>query len=368
MVGAKNKVEALYAELRQEIRSRKHGERFLSIRGIIKKYAVSQFVVDRAIHLLRNEKLLNVVPGSGLYVCGSGEEGSSAIARKTVLLQVPHWPSVDIQELNETVERINHSSSLWNIKMDCFDFSTAIPRNLDSALRRADGMIIRPASGVFQQADLNALTHYCSLRPTVVFGRSLEGIKTDCVGVDNYFAAGIAILHLVKHGHKRIGLLISEPHTRGIRERVRGAIGFAKLNNVEIDLIDCKVISGEMATAKTYNCFQAVLKTGFQFTALLGVSGESIQGAINACLNCRLRIPEDLSVVAIAAESLTQISSPPLDTVPADISGQLTVALDLIDRAAERKGATLSEEIFLHSKLIQCGSVLDIAKTTKQGK
>jgi len=362
---ALNKAETLYEQLRREIGKREQGERFFSIRGIMKRYSVSQSVVDRTLLLLRTEGLLTATPGSGLFVCAGGQtEEEPEEKRKVALLLVPRWPSIDIDELGEKTESINSSDSKWHIKIGYFDYTTTIPRNFDNALRRCAGAIIRSSSGNFQQADLSALAHYSSIKPIVVFGRSWEGLQVGCVGLDHNFAAGLAVHHLVNHGHRRIGLLVSEPHTRGIRARVLGVLGFAKLYNIQIDVIDCNVVSGEVATTKTYNRFLEVIRKGFEFTALLGVSGESIQGAINACYNHKLRIPEDLSVMAIACERMTEISNPPLDTVIADISGQLDAALDMIDRIEESKGNHVQEEIYLQTRLIERGSVLDIAQTT----
>ncbi len=356
-----NKAETLYTQLRQEIGKRKHGERFFSVRGIMKRYTVSQSVVDRTLLLLRTEGLLTATPGSGLFVCasGAGEIGAEAVC-KEVLLLVPRWPSADIDELNEKAAAINSADSVWRVKVDSFDYVNPVPHNFDSALRRSAGVVILPAGGDFRQADLNALSHYCSIRPTIVLGHPLEGLKTGCVGLDNYFAANLAAHHLASLGHRRIGLLLSEPHNRSTMERVRGVSGYAKLHGLELDLIDCGVVSGEIAAMKTYDKFAGVIREGFRFTALLGVSGESIQGAMNACRNHGISIPEQLSVCAIGCERLTRTGSPPLDTVPADVSGQFDAALGMIDRIAESKGNHIPEEFYLQTDLIKRGSAVHI--------
>lgn len=357
-----NKAEALYAQLRQEIGKRKHGERFFSVRGIMKRYAVSQSVVDRTLLLLRTEGLLTSTPGSGLFVSASGsEDGELPETRKEVLLLVPRWPSADIDELNEKAEAVNASDPEWRVRVDYFDYVHAIPHNFDSALRRSAGTVILPAGGDFQQADLNALSHYCTICPTVVLGHPLEGLKTGCVGLDNYFAGGLAAHHLANHGHRRIGLLLSEPHNKATMDRVRGVCGYAKLHGLEIELIDCGVVSGEVATTRTYDRFTEVIRAGFGFTALLGVSGESVQGAVNACRNSGISIPEELSVAAIGCERLTRTGCPPLDTVAADVSAQLDTALDMIGRLAEQK-KTAPEELYLQTDLVIRGSVCDIRK------
>ncbi len=356
-----NKTDILYTQLRQEIGKHAHGERFFSVRGIMRRYAVSQSVVDRTLLLLRTEGLLTATPGSGLFVCAAGmpAETPKEEKHKEALLLVPRWPSCDIDELNEQTQTINQSASEWRIKVDCFDYTAPIPRNFDATLRRSDGMVILPAGGDFSQADLNALSHYCSIKPTIVLGHPLEGLKTGCVGLDNYYAGNLAMHHLAKHGHRRIGLLLSEPHNKSIMERVRGACGYAKLHGLEITVIDCKVVSGQVATTRTYDKFTQVIQGGFTFTALLGVSGESIQGAVNACHNSKVSIPNDLSVAAIGGERLARISSPPLDIVAANVSAQFQAALDMIDLIAAAKNHLPPEEFYLQTELMEYGSVLD---------
>ena len=135
-----NKAETLYEQLRTEIGKRKNGERFYSVRGIMKRYTVSQSVVDRTLLLLRNEGLLTTTPGSGMFVCASGlEDGmqEAETVRQEVLLLVPRWPSTDIDTLTARAEAINTGDSKWHIRIEAFDYVNTIPRNFDGALRRA---------------------------------------------------------------------------------------------------------------------------------------------------------------------------------------------------------------------------------------
>ncbi|MEI3001571.1 MAG: hypothetical protein V8T86_11835 [Victivallis sp.] len=125
-----NKAETLYEQLRTEIGKRKNGERFYSVRGIMKRYTVSQSVVDRTLLLLRNEGLLTTTPGSGMFVCASGlEEGmqEAETVRQEVLLLVPRWPSTDIDTLTARAEAINTGDSKWHIRIEAFDYVNTIP-------------------------------------------------------------------------------------------------------------------------------------------------------------------------------------------------------------------------------------------------
>ena len=328
-----NKADTLSQELREKLSSQNIGERFLTFREIMKEYQVSQSVVDRTISQLRAENLLTVKPGRrGLFVSSPDsritEPTPNAVGE--VLFMMPRWLSCEIEELNNAAAQMNGQDGDLRIRCEYFDVSNTIPRNLDARLRQAAGMIIMPAGGSVKQDDMEALLRYCEIRPTVVFGHYFDAFGIGSVGLDDFAAASLAMHHLVENGHRRVGLLLSEPHNQTILDRVRGAESYARLHGVKIDLIDCDVVSGEIAVTKAYDTFSRVINDGFAFTALIGVSGESLLGAVNACRNHRVAVPEQLSIVAISGEELTRTGCPPLDTVACDVSGQLGKAFEMI--------------------------------------
>jgi transcriptional regulator, gntR family with lacI sensor len=351
MIQTANKADELYRQLREEIGSRKSGERFWTIREIMSRYALSQSVVDRTLSRLRLEGLLVATRGKGLFI--GAETKNEPMPEGQYLLMLPRWFSCDISVLNQTATALNAREGRPRIRVENFDFETTVPRNLDGRLRKSAGMVILPASGDFTKADYDTLFHYGEIGPTMLLGRYFDCFGVGSVMLDDGYAAALALHHLIENGHRRIGLLLSEPHNKTILDRVRGVENYARLHDIELDLIDCEIASGEIALAKTYDKFSEVIRKGFRFTALLGVSGESTLGAVNACRNHHISIPEELSVVTIADEELTRTGCPPIDTVGSDIGGQLTLALDLLRQSEMPPGSH-----YLRPELLRRGSVV----------
>jgi DNA-binding LacI/PurR family transcriptional regulator len=120
--------------------------------------------------------------------------------------------------------------------------------------------------------------------------------------------------------------------------RVKAICDYAELRGVKTEIIDCEVKAGEVATEKAYQKFTDILNTKYSFTAVVGISGDSMQGAVNACHNKNVRIPDDLSMIAIGAESLTGTFYPPMTTVALDFGSQIKTALLLLDQIVNNPG------------------------------
>jgi LacI family transcriptional regulator len=86
------------------------------------------------------------------------------------------------------------------------------------ASRGVDGLIVVPAS-----SDHSSLLREHRLGLPVVFAdRPDASGRADSVVVDNVTGAGLAVRHLVAHGHRRIALLCDRPEVWTAEQRVRG--------------------------------------------------------------------------------------------------------------------------------------------------
>jgi LacI family transcriptional regulator len=86
------------------------------------------------------------------------------------------------------------------------------------ASRGVDGLVVVPAS-----SDHRSLLQEHRLGLPVVFAdRPDASGQADSVVVDNVLGAGLAVRHLVAHGHRRIALLADRPEVWTAEQRVRG--------------------------------------------------------------------------------------------------------------------------------------------------
>ncbi len=305
------------------------GDRFHTVREIMCRFGVSQLVVDKAVSRLCSNGLLESVPRKGLFVPRNAV--SRAELLPSYLIAAPNWPSPDIDEIRWELERLAARYPGRRLLLHRFDYRRAIPDELPIRLERVEGVVLMPGSiNTMEAGDIAALNIFRSQIPVVVLCHHLDNFRVPSVGLDDRFAGNLAAHHLAGLGHRKLGILVSEPHSSVISDRVNGIRNYARLHEMSATVLDCGISSGETTMRGTYRTMEQAIRRGFDFTALIGVSASSIGEALNACLNYRVRIPEDLSVVAIGNASSTETLHPPVDTISTELPEQLDAALAML--------------------------------------
>ena len=78
--------------------------------------------------------------------------------------------------------------------------------------------------------------------PVVVMARMSNDLAMDFVSTDDAFGGGLAAEHLLSLGHRKLAVLISEPHVPTVEAKVEGFetgpgwLGFFQ----DVELIDCR--------------------------------------------------------------------------------------------------------------------------------
>lgn len=86
------KTDILYDQLRRELSKYAPGDKFITSREIMKRFNVSQLIVDRTVVKFRTAGLLRVVPGRGTFVTEEVGRLNTEIP-STFLFAVPRWNS-----------------------------------------------------------------------------------------------------------------------------------------------------------------------------------------------------------------------------------------------------------------------------------
>ncbi len=349
MMPSNLKSDKLYSKLWEELQHYSPGEQFMSIRQIMRKFEVSQLVVDRTLSRLRAEDFLAAEGGRGLFV---SEKIKRFTAQKaaTVLCAVPHWYSHDIMEMLNTVRGLQTEFPQWRLLGYEFDFSHPLPLELPLLEENVEGILLHPAGDEFNAADVERFNQLRNGIPTVIFGRNCTDHRLPSASLDDSFAGSLAARHLHRHGHRKLAVLLSEPHNRATLDRVKGVEDYTMLNDLELEVIDCNVRNGEFAPGKTYDHMVQRFQRKYDFSGLVGVASNSFSGLLSACYNCGIKIPEQLSVVTIGSTGLTRTFAPPVDTVETDLPGQMEAALRLLASGQQ-------ENIVLKTRLTKQGSV-----------
>ena len=349
------KTDILYDQLRRELSKYAPGEKFITSREIMKRYNVSQLVVDQTVVRFRSAGLLRVVPGRGTYV--TEEIGKlNAEVPPTFLFVVPRWNSSDLTLMEQHLAKLKEQYAPNRLLIHRFDYSESVPFTLPLEEENVKGIAMLTSAGSWDSEILRRIEQYAAQIPLVLMNRHRGDMQLLSVGTNDTFAGSLAVDHLFKSGHRKIAVLISEPQNGVIRERLNGIQTYAELHDMECRVLDSGVRSGDFAPEKTYHYFAEVLKQELDFTALVGICTDSFRGAVNACLNAGITIPEKLSLVTIGSKRDAMIQHPPLDCVDLNYEKQIETILEILTHPEKYTPETNPYEYF-KPELIINGSV-----------
>lgn len=349
------KTDILYDQLRRELANYTPGEKFITSREIMKRFNVSQLIVDQTVGRFRAAGLLRVVPGRGTYV--TDEIGKlNAEKPPTFLFVVPRWNSSDLTLMEQHLETLKEQYAPNRLLIHRYDYSENVPFSLPLEEENVKGIAMLTSAASWDSEILRRIEEYAARVPLVLMNRHRGDLQLLSVGANDTFAGSLAVDHLFQSGHKKIAVLVSEPQNGVIRERLNGIQTYAELHDMKCRMIDCDIRSGDYAPEKTYQCFAEVLKQKIDFTALIGISTDSFTGAVNACLNAGISIPGELSLVSIGSRRDARIQHPPLDCIDLNYEKQLEAILEILSRPGEYTPENNPYEYF-RPELVMNGSV-----------
>jgi len=219
--------------------------------------------------------------------------------------------------------------------------------------RQVDGLIItsaRSSGDLYLYARENC--------PIVLVNRDPFPGKFDFVGIDNISSAKMAVDHLIKLGHKRIAFIEGEPASPASFGRYEGykralkEAGLSPLKNY--------VRVGYLRYDGGYDAMSSFLKETHPPTAVFCANDMMALGAINACLDKGLRIPQDIAVVGFDDMWVASLENIQLTTIrqPRYEMGARAVEL-MIERIEGKRNKV--KRIILPAKLVvrkTCGKFL----------
>ena len=176
--------------------------------------------------------------------------------------------------------------------------------------------------------------------PFVMIGRRADNAGVSYADVDIEAGIEVAIEHLVGLGHRHIALLTVDPV---VADKTYGFSTWA-LRGYEaacarrgLTVIPC--VGGPNIESMTESAL-ALLDSHPEISACIAPQEQSAVGVLKAAHARGRQVPDDLSVVAMLTESISELATPPLTTIefPADELGR-TAARILIDQLDGRETA-----------------------------
>jgi LacI family transcriptional regulator len=170
------------------------------------------------------------------------------------------------------------------------------------------------------------------------------------VASTNFTGAEQAASHLVKLGHRRIGLAGGPEGSVAARERDHGYRSALETAGIVLD--DSLMLQGKYTYESGVAMGLELLSREAPPSAIFAVSDLTALGVLEAARQAGLQVPRDLSVVGFDDTPAALWSAPPLTTVRQNMTGLGRVALRTLVELAEGQ-EPVSHRIELATSLVQ---------------
>ncbi len=220
--------------------------------------------------------------------------------------------------------------------------------------KRVDGLIISPSGGGIEL--LQGLL--AGGIPAVQVDRRLDGLKTDAVLTDNRAGVRAAVEHLIRLGHRRIGIISGPRRLYTGRERLDAFLD--TLRRARIKPNERWILEGTFKERSGYDLVGELLRLSRRPTALFVANNLMTIGTLLRLKEEGVAIPKEMAVVGFDDMYWAPVLTPPLTAVaqPGYALGTAAAQLLLRRLAAQRGGPP--ETIVLQPQLVvreSCGAL-----------
>lgn len=197
--------------------------------------------------------------------------------------------------------------------------------------RHVDGVVLM---GV-PKSDPNLSNLLASDIPTVFIDLDLIGKNASYVISDNYRGGKLAVEHLYKLGHRKIGIIMGLNTTKTAHDRL---LGYQKaLKELGLKYNSKWIFEGNYSEEGGYRAMSKFLSLEKRPTAVFCQSDNMAIGAIKAVQEAGLKVPEDFSLVGFDDIELSRYVKPSLTTIKQDKIGMGNAAGELLLNMIESK-------------------------------
>jgi LacI family transcriptional regulator len=198
---------------------------------------------------------------------------------------------------------------------------------------QVDGLIVAP-----HKAGPSFVAALASMAiPVVIVHRKIRGLS-HCVTLDSYAATKLAINHLIDLGHRRIAYVARRA---GFYNDSRRLAGFkAALLDAGIEIDPSFIVHADHTHEGARFAVNALLKAGSSPpTAIFNVSLMAASGSLSALDDHGLRVPDDVSVIALYDDPYASVLQPSITTVRMPLQEMGAKAADVLLDLLEGRAA-----------------------------
>lgn len=194
--------------------------------------------------------------------------------------------------------------------------------------------------------------------PVVLLDRRVEDLETTQLVVDNESGAYEAVTHLIRLGHRRIGIINGLANIQTTEERFNGYKRALQDNHIQLDPQLIKY--GDFKMTKAKEVTKEFLDMKNSPTALFVGNEAMITGVLLALKERNINIPDQIAIVGFDDPVWGSLLNPPLTAVSQPAYSMGTMACQTLLQKINKQGGEriLLEELVLKPKLIvrsSCG-------------
>ena len=260
----------------------------------------------------------------------------------------PFYPPL-VRGVENTINKFGYSLVICNTEEN--------PKTEEAYLnvmleQRVDGLIITPTWDI-----CSSLKEFEARNiPIVVVDRSANDILSDTVCVDNVHGAYTAVEHLLKLGHKRIGLIGGPKMISTTQERVQGYLEALRKYGLKKDT--SLMVDGGSSIEGGIKAMENLLELSSPPTAVFGYNNVVTLGALLTLKKRNKKIPKDIAVVGFDEVEWAEVIDPPLTVISQPVYAIGATAGQLIMQRLLNEGPKSKQKIVLKTELVvrkSCG-------------
>lgn len=200
--------------------------------------------------------------------------------------------------------------------------------------------------------------------PFVLINRYIKEIADRCIILDNTYGGYIATNSLIELGHKEIAYISGPVWKTDAMQRLEGHKKALKENGIKFNR--ALFYEGDFDEQAGISGLKAFLSKGLKFTAVACANDEMAAGALAACREANIRVPDEVSIVGYDDIDYAYYLHPKLTTVHYPVEEMGRMAAKWVLKHVYNKQMTLSNTF--SPFLIMRDSTRQIATSPKAKK
>lgn len=335
----------------------------VTIKEIAAKAKLSPAAVSRA---LRNDETLSIAPDTRARIWAVAAElgyvrpASTSSEKSSKSIAIVHKRQTFRNQIDSSYyfavrSGIEDMCAKSKIRLSVVAIEDMVPGSLD-----CDGIVL---VGNYTRQQYDALLPQLKHRPVSIVGIVAHyRNRFDHISYSNWDTTELALEYLFGKGHTLIGYLGIEeaPGTEIFGSRKDAFISIMRQRNAYHPEWVMESDHGADRVEQGYSMAKALAALSALPTAVFCANDPTALGAINGFMECGLKVPDDISIVAHDGSYPTQHSIPPLTTVDVHPYQLGIEAVRLLLQRMEKQTSDIARQLLLYPTLIERGSVRDI--------